>query len=346
VEAMLDAVVANEGEADVVQISGGEPTLHPDFFAILDAARTRPIRHLMVNTNGITLADDPEFAERLAGYGRGLEVYLQFDSLRDETLKRVRGAELADAHRRALERLESLNVSVNLVMTVLPGINEDQIGEVIRHALKWRCVRGVTLQPLSAVGRLNVPVEPHGLTVSRLRRAIAEQSGLFTLEDVLPVPCNPDTLAMAYALKLGGEVVPLTRHIGPEVLLAGGQNTIAFERDPVLKKQIFKLFSTNHSPESQASCLSDLLCCLPKVEAPELNYENVFRVVIVQFMDIHNLDLRTLKKSCVHFAQPDGRLIPFESYNLFHRGKRMEETERVRAQIAESTAARSHEQIR
>jgi uncharacterized radical SAM superfamily Fe-S cluster-containing enzyme len=331
--AMLDAVVANEGEPDVVQISGGEPTLHPDFFAILDAAKSRPIKHLMVNTNGLTIANDPGFAEKLARYSPGLEIYLQFDSLNDDTLKLLRGATLAAVHQRALERLEALSISTTLVMTVISGVNDDQIGEVIQHALKWKCVRGVTLQPVSEVGRLRVERDSKRLLVSEVRRAVAEQSRLFTREDVVPVPCNPDTLAMAYALKLGGKVIPLTRHLGPEALLAGPRNTIVFERDPALKDQVFKLFSTNHSPESQASCLSDLLCCLPKVSAPNLNYENIFRVLIVQFMDIHNLDLRALKKSCVHFAQPDGKLIPFESYNLFYRGKRAELTRQIRAEI-------------
>jgi uncharacterized radical SAM superfamily Fe-S cluster-containing enzyme len=338
--AMLDAVVANEGEPDVVQISGGEPTLHPDFFAILDAAKSRPIKHLMVNTNGLTIASDPVFAEKLAQYSPGLEIYLQFDSLRDDTLKLLRGATLADVHQRALERLETLSISTTLVMTVVSGINDDQIGEVIQHALKWKCVRGVTLQPVSEVGRLVIAEHPKRLLVSEVRRAVAEQSQLFSLEDVVPVPCNPDTLAMAYALKIGGQIIPLTRHLGPEALLAGPRNTIVFERDPALKDQVFKLFSTNHSPESQASCLSDLLCCLPKVSAPSLNYENIFRVLIVQFMDIHNLDLRALKKSCVHFAQPDGKLIPFESFNLFYRGKRAEQTNMIRAEIAANTAKR------
>ena len=338
--AMLDAVVANEGEPDVVQISGGEPTLHPDFFAILDAAKSRPIKHLMVNTNGITIATDAAFAEKLVAYAPGLEIYLQFDSLDDEVLKKIRGATLADVHQRALERLEALGISTTLVMTILPGINDDQIGAVIQHALQWKCVRGVTLQPVSEVGRLGVDNKKRRLTVSGIRRALAEQSQLFSKEDVVPVPCNPDTLAMAYALKLGGQVIPLTRHLGPEALLAGPRNTIVFERDPALKEQVFKLFSTNHSPESQASCLSDLLCCLPRVAAPALNYENVFRVLIVQFMDIHNLDLRALKKSCIHFAQADGKMIPFESYNLFYRGKRMQQTALIRAEIAENTLQR------
>jgi uncharacterized radical SAM superfamily Fe-S cluster-containing enzyme len=338
--AMLDAVVGNEGEPDVVQISGGEPTLHPDFFVILDAAKSRPIKHLMVNTNGLTIASDPAFAERLAKYSPGLEIYLQFDSLKDDTLKLMRGATLADVHQRALERLEAMSISTTLVMTVMSGINDKEIGDVIQHALKWKCVRGVTLQPVSEVGRLSVESKLKRLLVSEVRRAVAEQSQLFSKEDVVPVPCNPDTLAMAYALKLGGKVIPLTRHLGPEALLAGPRNTIVFERDPALKDKVFKLFSTNHSPVSQASCLSDLLCCLPKVSAPSLNYENIFRVLIVQFMDIHNLDLRALKKSCVHFAQPDGKLIPFESYNLFYRGKRAELTKQIRAEIADNVERR------
>ncbi len=338
--AMLDAVVANEGEPDVVQISGGEPTLHPEFFTILDAAKARPIRHLMINTNGLKIATDAEFSTRLARYAPGLEIYLQFDSLRDATLKQIRGATLAENHQRALERLEALGISTTLVMTVLPGINDDQIGEVIQHALQWKCVRGVTLQPVSEVGRLNVEVPRKRLTVSGIRRAIADQSQLFSKEDVVPVPCNPDTLAMAYALKLDNEVIPLTRHLGPEALLAGPRNTIVFERDPALKEQVFKLFSTHHSPASQASCLSELLCCLPMVAAPNLGYENVFRVLIVQFMDIHNLDLRALKKSCIHFAQPDGKLIPFEAYNLFYRGKRLNQTQVIQAEINVNTLLR------
>ncbi|BBE50436.1 Antilisterial bacteriocin subtilosin biosynthesis protein AlbA [Ferriphaselus amnicola] len=338
--AMLDAVVANEGEPDVVQLSGGEPTLHPDFFAILDAAKSRPIKHLMVNTNGLTIATDAAFAERLVKYSPGLEIYLQFDSLHDDTLKQLRGATLAEVHQRTLERLEKFGISTTLVMTVLPGINEDQIGEVIQHALQWKCVRGVTLQPVSEVGRKTVQGQNKRLTVSGIRRAVAEQSQLFTKEDVVPVPCNPDTLAMAYALKLGGKVIPLTRHLGPDALLAGPRNTIVFERDPALKDQVFKLFSTNHSPKSQASCLSDLLCCLPKVAAAKLDYENVFRVLIVQFMDIHNLDLRAVKKSCIHFAQPDGKLIPFESYNLFYRGRKIDQTDMIRKEISADTLLR------
>ena len=91
IQQLIDTVVQNEGEPDVVQISGGEPTLHPEFFAILDRAKAAPIRHLMVNTNGIRIAQDEEFAQRLADYMPHFEVYLQFDSFEREALEVLRG---------------------------------------------------------------------------------------------------------------------------------------------------------------------------------------------------------------------------------------------------------------
>ena len=125
---------------------------------------------------------------------------------------------------------------------------------------------------------------------------------------------------MAYALKLGDQVVPLTRFVSPETLVSKGRNTIVVERDEQLRAHVFELFATNHSPDSQACSLSDLLCCLPQVQAPsDLGYRNVFRVLIMQFIDAHGFDLRAVKKSCVHIAQPDGRIIPFDTFNLFYR---------------------------
>jgi uncharacterized radical SAM superfamily Fe-S cluster-containing enzyme len=345
IERMLDAVVASEGEPDVVQISGGEPTVHPEFFAILDAARRRPIRHLMVNTNGLRLAREPGFVERLASYGQGLEVYLQFDSLREGPLRALRGADLREVHDQALEALDEHGLSTTLVMTLAAGVNDGELGDVIRHALGHRCVRGVTVQPVQHAGRTDGPAGSAGsagrLTVSAVRRLVAEQSGLFTPADILPVPCNPDSLAMAYALKTGGEVTPLTRHLSPQDLLAGPHNTIVFERDPALRERVFSLFATNHSPDAQARRLSDLLCCLPRVDAPGLSYENVFRLLIVQFMDAANLDVRALKKSCVHMVQPDGRMIPFETYNIFHRDGRVDVLARIQQEIRDATAHRA-----
>ena len=334
VERMLDAVVANEGEPDVVQISGGEPTLHPDFFAILDAAKRRPIRHLMVNTNGLRIAREPEFAARLAGYQPGFEVYLQFDSLRDEVHEELRGARLGEIRRRALQHLNEHDVSTTLVVTVKKGLNDHELGEIVEFALTQPCVRGVTFQPIQAAGRLeNYDAARDRLTLTEVRSRILAQTKTFQPDDLIPVPCNPDCLAMAYALKMGSDVVPLTRFVTPETLVAKGRNTIVVERDEELRAHVLGLFATNHSPESQACSLSDLLCCLPQVQAPtDLGYRNVFRVLIMQFVDATSFDLRAVKKSCVHIAQPDGSMIPFDTFNIFYRDGRREQLAALRAE--------------
>ncbi len=319
---MLDAVVANEGRPDVVQISGGEPTLHPDFFRILDLARQRPIQHLMLNTNGIRIAREDGFAERLCAYMPGFELYLQFDSFEASALQDLRGADLRAVRMQAIEKLNRLGISTSLVVTLKRGVNDQEIGRIIEWAAEQPCVRGVVFQPIQHAGRAeNYDPARDRLTLTEVRRKILEQANLFRPEDVIPVPCHPDSLAMAYALKIDGKIFPLTGMIDPQILIEAGRNTIVYEADADLQAHLFKLFSTNHSPSSSACSLRDLLCCLPQVQAPaEIGYDNVFRVLIMQFIDAHAFDVRSVKKTCVHIAHPDGkRIIPFDTYNLFYR---------------------------
>lgn len=322
IAAMLDCVVRNEKQPDVVQISGGEPTLHPDFFRILEMCKERPIRHLMINTNGVRIAQDEDFATRLAEFMPQFEVYLQFDSLRRESLMQMRGADLRSVREKALERLNRLGISTTLVVTVERGVNDDELGSIIDFALQQPAVRGVTIQPVQQAGRIQgFDSGSHRLTLTEVRRRILEQTDVFQPEDLIPVPCHPDSLAMAYALKLGAKVVPLTRMVPPDVLIDGARNTIVYEQERGLRDHLFKLFATNHSPASQASTLRELLCCLPKVLLPkELGYQNLFRVLIVQFIDAEAFDVRSVKKSCIHIAHPDGkRIIPFDTFNMFYR---------------------------
>ena len=335
VEFMLDCVVRNEREPDIVQISGGEPTIHPQFFEILDAAKRRPIKHLMVNTNGIRISQDPDFAKRLKDYLPGFELYLQFDSLEEGPLQELRGADLRRIRLQALEQLNQHNISTTLVVTVKKGSNDGELGRIIDFALKQRCVRGVTFQPIQAAGRLeNFEAARDRLTLAEVRQNILTQSSLFQPEDIIPVPCHPDALAMGYALKLGGKTVPLTSMIDPKVLLQGEGNTIVYERDPRLRDHVFKLFSTSHSPESATTSLKQLLCCLPMVQVPDsMTYDKVFRVLIIQFMDAQNFDVRSVKKSCIHIVHPDGRIIPFDTFNLFYRDDKEKLLEKIKTEL-------------
>src|SRR5947209_13166714 len=206
IEAMLDALVESEGEPDLVQLSGGEPTIHPDFFAILDAVKRRPIRHVMINTNGLRIAQDRAFVERLASYAPRLEVYLQFDSLNDDALVELRGAKLARIRREALEALEEVGLSTTLVAVVKRGVNDGEIGDIIRHALTCKCVRGLTFQPLQDDGRNeHFDANANRVLLTQIRREVGK-SGVFATEDMIPLPCNPDQISIGYALRQGDEV--------------------------------------------------------------------------------------------------------------------------------------------
>jgi uncharacterized radical SAM superfamily Fe-S cluster-containing enzyme len=340
VERMLDIIVVNEGEPDVVQISGGEPTIHPDFFAILDLAKQRPIKHLMVNTNGIRIAQDPGFADRLATYLPDFEIYLQFDSFKPEALQALRGKDLTDIRMKALQELNRLNLSTTLVVTLQKGVNDDEIGKIIDFALQQPCVRGVTFQPTQVAGRLeDFDPATDRITLTEVRQRILDQTDIFEPNDIIPVPCNPDALAMAYALKVDGKVLPMTRYIDPADLLNNSRNTIVYEQDAALQQQLLSIFSTGISVDRVESNINQLLCCLPRVEAPGLGYNNLFRIIIMRFIDAWDFDVRAIKKSCVHIVHKDGRVIPFETMNLFYRDEKEERLKELTGRKVTVTAA-------
>ncbi|MCK5324962.1 MAG: radical SAM protein [Woeseiaceae bacterium] len=322
---MLDRAVANEGEPSIVQISGGEPTIHPQIVEILEMARARPIGHLMVNTNGVRIANEPGFAERLKEAAPGLEIYLQFDSLHADALKTLRGTDLRNVHARAVEKLNELDIHTTLVATVRRGVNDHELGEIIEYAIRQSCVRGVTFQPVQAAGRLEqydagYNKERDRLTLTEVRRRILEQYPVFAPEDLIPVPCNSDHLAMAYALKLKSEIMPLTGLVDPDFLIDAGRATITYETEPEIRDYFLQLFSTHHSTESQTDAMQQFLDRLAATPNESLGYENVFRVLIVEFADAHSFDLRSIRKSCVHIVHPDAeRVIPFDTYNMFYR---------------------------
>ncbi|WP_055436155.1 radical SAM protein [Lacinutrix algicola] len=334
IKAMLDTIVENEKEPDVVQISGGEPTIHPQFWEIMDYAKSLPIRHLMLNTNGIKIAKDLAFAERLKTYAPDFEVYLQFDSFKNSVLRELRGADLNHIREKAIANLNAVNLSTTLVVTLQKGLNDNEIGKIIEYALKQKCCRGVTLQPTQIAGRLdNFNPETDRMTLTEVRRKIMEQTTVFNSDDLIPVPCNPDALVMGYALKLGDETFPLTRYINPADLLDNSKNTIIYEQDEQLQDKMIELFSTGNSVEVAEENLKSIMCCLPNIDAPNLGYDNLFRVIIMQFIDAYNFDVRAIKKSCVHIVDKDNKIIPFETMNLFYRDDKKARLEELRNEM-------------
>lgn len=321
VDAMLGAIVASEGEPDVVQISGGEPTGHPDIMQILRRAKGLPIRHLMINTNGVRIANDIDFVTALSELSPGFEVYLQFDALDDDGLQQIRGANLSSIRKRALENLERAGISTTLVVTVKRGVNDYAVADILDFARDWTCVRGVNYQPIQHAGRNPSFAKTRDrVLLSDIRRRLIEASGVFTEHDIIPLPCNPEYIAVGYALRNGRALTPITSLLPREEFIGSAPNSIALEKNPELKQRLFDLLSLSSSPENTSERLASLLCCLPSWPVPEqIGYEHVFRISIVQFLDRFNFCLGGVKRSCIHIVHTDGRIIPFDTYNLFYR---------------------------
>ncbi len=323
VEAMFDTICRHEAEPDVVQISGGEPTIHPDFWEILDRAKKRPFRYLMVNTNGIKIAEDELFAKQLATYQPNFEVYLQFDSFDSDYLRKLRGADLTKIRMKAIENLNKYNVSTTLVVVVEKWQNDHEIGKILEFASQQPCIRGVTFQPVQGEWR-TAGYDPatDRSTLTEVRQAILDQFPTFEGRDIVPLPCHPENIAMGYALKVDKKLMPLGRYIDRDDLLKWSENTIIFEKNPEFKKHFFDLFSLSKNGSGAASCFSSLLCCLPNISLTQkIGYNNIFRILIISFMDRYDLDIRSVKRACVMFPQADGKMYPFDTFNLFYRQK-------------------------
>ena len=279
IEKMLDAVVRNEGKPDVVQISGGEPTLHPDFFTIIE--------------HGASPAHPPfdgEHQRRSHRAGRGVCEAARGISMPDSRyicnsipLSAKRSSNCAapilrDVRQRALENLNKHESSTTLVVTLKKGLNDGEIGKDNRFRTTQPCVRGVTLQPIQDAGRLE-KFDPATRSPDAHRSAPQNSRANKCLSrrrrDSRSVPSRfpGDGLRT----ENGRQSRPLTGLMDPQVLINGARNTIVYEEEPGVRDCLFKLFATNHSPESGAASLRDLLCCLPRIDAPpELSLSEYF----------------------------------------------------------------------
>ncbi len=316
VESMLDAFIRAEGEPEAVQLSGGEPSIHPEILAILAAAKARGIELVMLNTNGIRLARDPRFAPALAELG--IHVYLQFDGFDEATQVAIRGKRLTEEKLRALDRCVEAGVSVSLAAAIERGVNEHEVGPILRFGIGHPAVTGAFFQPVTHSGRFRVETEPlDKLTNSDVIEAIACQlPQWFRGDDFVPVPCcSPSCRSATFALYDHEDVVPLTRLVDVERYLDYVTNRAI--PDLAVREALEGLWSAKAAGGSEP--VAERLECVACATAIPAELREVaargFMIVVQDFQDPYTLDLGKLRKCCVSEITPDGRLIPFCAYN-------------------------------
>jgi uncharacterized radical SAM superfamily Fe-S cluster-containing enzyme len=345
VEDILDHFVATEGDPEVIQFSGGEPTIHPQIIEMMQAAQERNITAVMLNTNGRRIAYDDAFLAQLAEV-KPL-IYFQFDGFDPQTYRIIRGeADLLAEKIRALDRLAEIGSHVVLVPAIVRGVNDDEIGEIVRFGLRHPAVNGINFQPAFHAGRHMAHDPMQRLTIPDIVQLIESQTaGTFRVSDFFPVPCCfPTCNAATYAyLDEEGEMLVLPRLLEVDDYLDYVANRVVPDIELTLRKALEGLWSSSAVPGSDKIAHDLALYCttcgLPDggLDIGAIS-ERMFMIMLQDFLDPYTFNQKTVMKCCKEILLPDGKQIPFCAYN--NVGYR----EQARLQLAQRGRARKQAQ--
>ncbi len=293
----------------LVQLSGGEPTLRDDLPAVVAAAKEAGCAHVQLNSNGLRLAADPAYVDDLAGAGLSF-VFLQFDGTDDRVHERLRGRPLRAEKLQAVENCAARGLGVVLVPTLVPGVNTDDIGGLVRLGVSLSpAVRGVHFQPFSRFGRRPAWDDPERrLTLDELRHEVAVQTGgLVRAEDLLPSRCDHPLCGFHgdFVTTGDGRLVSLSRR-------AGGPACCCGSAGPEQNRN-FVARRWQRPAEAPAGGLAGDLRDMENFL--ELVRQRGFTLTAMAFQDAGSLDFSRLRRCSLHVFD-DGNMVPFCAYYL------------------------------
>jgi uncharacterized radical SAM superfamily Fe-S cluster-containing enzyme len=317
IKSMIDAYVSYETEPELLQLSGGEPTLHPELIEIVSYAKRLGIQDVAVSTNGLRLLEK-NFAEELAKTDP--VIYLQFDTFDPEISEKIRGRNLVEEKNRAVQVCNDLNMTTVLVPTLIEGLNMNEIGTLVKYALAQRKIFGVNFQPLAQTGRIG-DSSFTAPTIPQILREIESQTDTeLEVSDFRPIPCpHPHCTAIAYVLVDDEEITPLTDIVDVDEYIDYARDRTLVKEAVLMDEAFTKLFSTRAVPGSETNL--EAFCEACGMTIPEVLGKSVKIISLHSFMDRQTYQLERAQKCCIHLIQPDGKMIPFCNYNMFHRHK-------------------------
>jgi len=347
VREMMENLRSNDPvPATALQFSGGEPTIREDLFELIRMAKELGFRHVEVNTNGLRLAQSVDYCRGLKEAGMST-VYLQFDGLSPEVYQFTRGCDLLETKMKAIENCRKAGItSMVLVVTLVKGVNDHQIGDIIRFAIQnFDVIRCINVQPVSLCGRLpEQEREKMRITIPDFTRLCEEQTnGKIKASDFYPVPAvvpiskaagalkdkrypeftvHPHCGTATYIFVEDREIVPITNYGNIEKFLESMHKV--YEEAEKGHERRAKLRLVGALRHIKFGLMRKYL--LPIVTSGSYKalgelHRKMLMISAMHFMDPYNFDLERVQRCCIHYAVPGGKIIPFCSMNSIHRTK-------------------------
>ncbi|MBI5208641.1 MAG: radical SAM protein [Elusimicrobia bacterium] len=334
---VMDSLERCEGSLNLVNLSGGEPTLHPEFRRIVEHLVSRKVAKASVSTNGLGLLKRPDLVDFLRD--QGVVVSLQLDGFEPATYRGLRGADLSGLKRRVVDLLIGRQAPFSMTVTLAKGHNEAEVPALLDLFFKTDNALSMMFQPCchAGTGGAAFPHDPMDvLTIPDVVGLIAGGSkGALEKSDFSPLPCShPACFALTYLIKLAdGGFTPIPRLFDPADYLDIIKNNALFGMDEGnvgrIKDSIYRLWTASGSvPDRQAALkaikailseLNELKAGFSPRQVMSVTEKHVKSIFIHHFMDRHTFDLSRAVKCCQQYPQADGRLMPACVFNNLRR---------------------------
>lgn len=324
------------GELDILNLTGGEPTLHPRFLDFLEIARAAGVHRTTVCTNGIRIVKDPTVAPRLAEIGA--RVALSFDTFDDEADVLLQGAKLLDLKLKCLDVLEEHGVDTTLIPVMTRGVNDHEIGKIVDLLVTRPNIRHLEVHTMTFTGQSGATFDRSGRISIRevLERIETTTDGLLRTGDFVPSPCaHPLCYQIAYLLidPEGGPPVPFTRFLAREELYEALSDRLYLEPTPRLeaafRSAIDRLW-TEDPPDAERilallkRLLDDMFPAgrsLSRQESLRVSERAIKAIYVHSHMDEETFDVERAYQCCDSNCYSDGTTIPICNYNVLYRDK-------------------------
>lgn len=324
IEFFYDRILEASGPCNI-QLSGGEPTMRDDLDAIIALGRDKGFGFIQLNTNGLRLAENPDYARSLKQAGL-TSVFLQFDGLSRSTHQTLRGRDLHAIKEQTIRHCGAAGLGVVLVPTLVPGVNTHEVGAIIDYAVRHApTVRGVHFQPISYFGRYpQAPTDTERLTLPEVIELIEAQSnGALRAEYFAPPACEHALCSFhgTFLVEEHGRLTPLGS--GQAACCSTGEPRTSLPTALEGREKSVRFTARQWSLPALALAPADACAC-SATDRPQDDFDrflarartHTFSLSAMVFQDAWNLDLERLRGCCIHVVSPQGFLIPFCAYNL------------------------------